>query len=283
MKGRKLTGLTNRVLAVTFSLMLSIVLIGAGTENGNGAGAVNETGTETRIGTEAIYEPEPGTEPEPETTESEPGIEPEPGTESEIGTEPEPGTEPEMGTEPEPGIEPEAGTEPEMGIETETGTGTETEIETEAGTEPETGTEMDTEAETEPGTASASEHEPDISVEWLQGSIIYEAGSRGTWNPGTHQYENSIPGRWSYENGGDVIQVKNNGDQDVSLKLIYQPSEQHTEIQGSFADASGNTIQETAIPADASVTVYLRLSGEPASNLYSEIIGNVTYQLAEEE
>ena len=123
----------------------------------------------------------------------------------------------------------------------------------------------------------------DIEIETAEENAVYRKGSKGTWNPATHRYENRTAGEWVYENGGNAVVLKNNGTQDVSLILLYRPSGSHSEIKGSFTDAEGRAVRKIKISAGTSVTVYLKLSGEPAAGMQGETIGTVTYQLAKEE
>lgn len=146
----------------------------------------------------------------------------------------------------------------------------------------EPGTDAGTAGETE-WTAASSNETADIVIETSEGDIFYRQGSIGCWNPRTHSYENAAAGDWVYENGGNVITLRNKGTQDQSLILLYCPVEKHSEITGTFTDAQGVEVRKVRVPAGGSATVYLQLAGVPEHGMNRETIGNVTYRLAGEE
>lgn len=185
--------------------------------------------------------------------------------ETEPGSDPE--VEPGSDSGAEPGSEPEAG--PEIDPEVEPGS----DAETDPGLNPET----DPEFESRPAGAA------EITIETTGGSISYYPGSKGTWNPQTHCYENATSGQWVYEDGGNEVILRNYSDEDVNLTVLYEPSEEHREITGSFTDVLGNPISGLTVPSGEYVTVYLQLAGEPETKMMNNIIGDVTYTIAEEE
>ena len=75
---------------------------------------------------------------------------------------------------------------------------------------------------------------------------------------------------------------QNTGTEDLTIVLSYHPSEVYEDIAGSFTDQEGSPIQELFIAAGDTAEAYLLLTGEPDSGMSGEVIGKVTYAVAEE-
>lgn len=136
------------------------------------------------------------------------------------------------------------------------------------------------------GSAAATVYSVDIT--WGSMEFTYTDASTGTWNPATHQYDNSSAAKWSCSEGADKISVTNHSNADVTVQLGYEPGTGYNGISGSFSDNKGTAITNLKLgsavgtePANApSASAVLGLNGELSSdNTTATAIGKVTVTL----
>ncbi len=145
----------------------------------------------------------------------------------------------------------------------------------------ETETETNTEKPAEESEENTEKQEM-LVMEVAGGNAVYQPGAKGQWNPETHSYEHGTPGGWTFEDGEGKVTFQNTGTEDLTIVLSYHPSEVYEDIAGSFTDQEGSPIQELFIAAGDTAEAYLLLTGEPDSGMSGEVIGKVTYAVAEE-
>lgn len=82
-----------------------------------------------------------------------------------------------------------------------------------------------------------------VDIAWGDLEFCYTNGTEGNWNPGTHQYDNTIPEGWSVVNpDGNKITLTNHSNAPVkaAVNFTQTPSSYSTAIQTKFTlDAAG--------------------------------------------
>ena len=64
-----------------------------------------------------------------------------------------------------------------------------------------------------------------VDIAWDAMDFTYTAPSKGTWNPGTHEYENAAAGSWAATSGTDPkITVTNHSNVDVKANFSFRGS-----------------------------------------------------------
>lgn len=125
-----------------------------------------------------------------------------------------------------------------------------------------------------------------VDVAWGTMSFTYNAGSQGTWNPNTHQYENPTPAGWTYAANANKITVTNNSNIAVAAAFQYNKNPGYTDVTGTFKDGSNQTITDpVTLAAKTGETgpyfdAYLTLSGSISSGS-GVTIGTVTVTIDE--
>ena len=133
----------------------------------------------------------------------------------------------------------------------------------------------------EPGGSAATVYSVDIS--WGSMDFKYTDASEGTWDPKSHSYSGGSGGKWSCDEGANVITVKNHSNAGVAVNFTYQSSSDYTAINGDF-DKSTLSL-DTAVGTEAtnppSGSVSLSLGGALSNTATSGVkIGTVTVTLA---
>ncbi|MDO4325313.1 MAG: leucine-rich repeat protein [bacterium] len=125
-----------------------------------------------------------------------------------------------------------------------------------------------------------SQNAQTISVEVTWGTMAFTY-TDGAWDPETHTYGD---GSWTAEENGGQIAVKNNGNTNVTVSYSYEKTE--TDISGSFADETGQTMAANtpvALSVGQERRTYLKLSGKPASGFTTGTLGTVKVTIGGEE
>lgn len=123
-----------------------------------------------------------------------------------------------------------------------------------------------------------------VDIAWGSMEFTYQDASEGTWNPKTHQYDNTVAAEWSCEEGANKVSVTNHSNTAVTAQLDYAP-EQDNEITGTFSEAKLNL--GSAVDTDPSNapkdSATLELKGAlSADKITSTKIGTVTVTLVNE-
>lgn len=124
-----------------------------------------------------------------------------------------------------------------------------------------------------------------IDITWGSMEFTYTDASAGTWNPETHQYDNTVAAKWSCAADANKIQVTNHSNTDVTVQFSYASESGYSEITGTFSAAKLNLASavETEPLNAPSGSATLSLSGALSSEkTTSTKIGTVTVTLANE-
>lgn len=74
-----------------------------------------------------------------------------------------------------------------------------------------------------------------VEIAWDAMTFTYTGAAEGTWNPGTHEYDDSVEAGWSEETA--TITVTNHSNVGVNARLIF--ATELAGIEGTFTETSG--------------------------------------------
>lgn len=119
-----------------------------------------------------------------------------------------------------------------------------------------------------------------ITVAFGSMSFNYISGDGNTWNPETHQYEQT-PSGWVCDQAANKLIVRNLSDFAIITSFVYQKGQSFSGIDGSFDTAVARLAGSTDENSTTSrVVSYLELNGELASNHTQETeIGQIIIKL----
>lgn len=121
-----------------------------------------------------------------------------------------------------------------------------------------------------------------VDVTWGSMEFTYTSPAEGTWNPDTHGYDGAeSTGRWTYDEGANVIAVTNHSNTGVEVQLTYTAAEGYDNITGSFDQPTMSLISAvgTAVEEAPSDTAALTIAGELSKSEESVTVGTVTVSL----
>ena len=158
------------------------------------------------------------------------------------------------------------------------------------------------------GTYQAAETSEDVVSVDIAGDnmdFTYTAGSKGTWNAYTHQYDNPTEGGWAATSGTDPkITVTNHSNLDVQANLAFNgtvdglngsftktalalDSAEGTELSNAPKDETAFSVSGAAIDADKSlgtITVTVKKAGPATISSAEELLNSAatggTFRLA---
>lgn len=127
-----------------------------------------------------------------------------------------------------------------------------------------------------------------VEVSWGEMKFTYSPATEGTWDPATHEYENSQNAKWSYS--GNTITVVSHSNVPLNATLTYTPTDGFDHITGKFlkednednAEIPENTMTiptavGTSVENPPTATAYLILDGALDKNTaYETVSGKVT-------
>ena len=76
-----------------------------------------------------------------------------------------------------------------------------------------------------------------VDMEWTAMNFTYDGGSKGDWNPKTHQYENTTVGSWTPESKGSIT-IKNRSNVGINVTIAYQKAEAYQDAQILISDSA---------------------------------------------
>lgn len=112
-----------------------------------------------------------------------------------------------------------------------------------------------------------------INISWGNMEFTYTEGSKGTWNPTTHNYDNPIPSGWTCSEGGNIIKVVNHSNTDIDIKLSFNSDTNlNFAISGTFdySDFTLETAEGTLVNEAPSKESEFTLVGSPTEDFNSE-------------
>lgn len=118
----------------------------------------------------------------------------------------------------------------------------------------------------------------DVNVVWGDLSFTYEAGSVGTWNAATHEYEGAVAGKW-VANGDNRIFVGNastGNSQTVNVELKFTAATDCSNFTGVFSDNGAATLGSMGTKI---FTFNLNTTSLPTTDIKDKLVGNITVSL----
>lgn len=112
-----------------------------------------------------------------------------------------------------------------------------------------------------------------INISWGNMEFTYTEGSKGTWNPATHSYDNPISAGWTCSEGGNLIKVVNHSNTAINIKLSFDSdTDLNFAISGTFdnSDFTLKTAEGTDVNKAPSKESLFTLIGSPSENFNSE-------------
>lgn len=109
----------------------------------------------------------------------------------------------------------------------------------------------------EPGTSGGSIYSVDIT--WKDLSFTYNGASQGTWNPATHQYDNSAPAGWA--EGTGTITVTNHSNAAITATPSYTPKTEYNTagidfgVESLVLETADNGGSEAGTPTSGTISV----------------------------
>ena len=103
-----------------------------------------------------------------------------------------------------------------------------------------------------------------VDIAWGAMEFSYYDEVEGTWNPSTHQFDNSSPARWEILNNSNYVTITNHSNKDITATLALYMNPGYSSVTAQF-DTTTLTIPTavgTASNNSPSSTAYLTLSGE---------------------
>ena len=125
-----------------------------------------------------------------------------------------------------------------------------------------------------------------ISIVWEDMEYTYSEGARGSWNPETHTYNNSVASGWDWEDESNKITIMNHSNAAVDAVLLGATNGNvtggfYTETKGG-EELEGNTVHldsavGTAVENPPTEEVYYQITGGEIQD--SGAIGSITITL----
>lgn len=86
-----------------------------------------------------------------------------------------------------------------------------------------------------------------VDVEWEAMNFTYAATQQGTWNPQTHEYDNSAKdAAWVNETTSDIT-VTNHSNVDVTATFTFKAETTYSTVTGSFKAGEADTAADSKL------------------------------------
>ncbi len=106
-----------------------------------------------------------------------------------------------------------------------------------------------------------------VDIAWESMEFTYNAGSAGTWNPGTHQYENASNGSWAAN--PKKITLKNHSNVAVNATFAFAgASEGITGIFGQVNDTGMSAYENDALTRSLPSAVGTTVENAPKEDIW---------------
>ena len=118
-----------------------------------------------------------------------------------------------------------------------------------------------------------------IDIEWGSLAFTYNAESSGTWDPGTHTYNDKAEAEWTCDPGANVVKVINHSNAELTANVSFSST-----VDGVSGTFDKNELKlATAVGTDKDKapndSAYLTLDGELPKSEDSVIVGSVTVSI----
>lgn len=119
-----------------------------------------------------------------------------------------------------------------------------------------------------------------VDVTWGSMEFTYTAASKGTWNPGTHVYDDATEAAWTHEENANKVTVTNHSNTEINVALTYNKANGYEAVSGTFNKDTLilDTAEGTQVANAPTAYAFLTLSGDLAEST-NVTVGTVTVTL----